>query len=109
MKNIQHARQGNIDKSLNTLVRYEQGIMTRREYIEMQKKAGARVEISTKNKIQYNRLKYNRMDGREQDVYMKKCNEKVTCYILCPPGDKYFTDITKTEHDYFLSLSNSAD
>lgn len=105
MANISKALEGKAQKTLNTLVRYSEGVMTRKEFIELKHKQGARVEISTKNKIQYSRTKFNRMwNERDQDEYMKKCDEKVICYNLHPEGENYYNEITKTEYDYFLTL-----
>ena len=105
MNNINHALEAKAQKSLSTLVRYSEGIMTRKEWIELKHKHGATVEISTKNKIQYSRTKFNRMwNTREQDEYLKKCDEKVTCYNLHPDGVTYYHEITKTEYDYFNTL-----
>lgn len=106
MKNINHALEAKAQKTLNALVRYSEGVMTRKQFIELQQKRGSKVEISTKNRIQYNRIKYNRMDHKQQQEYEKKCSEKVTCYNLLYAGVSYFTEITKTEYDYFLSLQN---
>lgn len=100
--NAQRARQ---EKILNTLVNYNTVVMTRKEWLKLQCKEGASVRESTKNKLQYNRIKYNRMSSeREQDEYMKKCDEKVVCYELYKDGKTSFWEITKTEYDFFNSL-----
>lgn len=80
------------------------GIMTRKEWIEMQFKKGAKVEQSTKDKIKWNRVKYNRMGLLDQIQYEKKCDEKIICYDLYPVGVEHFNEITKTEFDYFNNL-----
>lgn len=94
------------EKSLNTLVRYEEGTMTRKEWIRLQKRKGATVEESTKNRVQFNRTKYNRMSSyKEQEEYERKCDEKVTCfYLYLPAPERGFYEITKYEFEYFNSL-----
>jgi len=93
---------------LNKVFRYEEGVMTRREWLKMMQVRGATVEESTKNRIQFNRTKYNRMtDG--QDEYERKCNEKVICYNLKLPNEPAFWEITKTEYEAFLDLQLEED
>ena len=99
------AQNANREKTLNQQVRYREGIMTRKAWIEMQKNNGATVAEYEKTRIQFNRIKYNRMNGWEQAEYEKKCDEKVVAYKLKEDAknDTYF-EITKTEYDYFNSL-----
>jgi hypothetical protein len=111
--NINAALQAKKDKSLNIRVRYEEGIMTRREWLKMQLVKGATVEESTKNRIQFDRVKFNRMKGgiwsNEQEEYEKKCNERVKCWELRLPGDSSFWEITKTEYEHFKALQLEED
>lgn len=106
--NINAALQAKKDKSLNVRVRYDEGIMTRREWLKMQFAKGASVSEGTKNRIQFDRIKFNRMKGgiwsNEQSEYEKKCNEKVICYELRLPGESSYFEITKTEYEAFLAL-----
>ena len=105
MANISAAIQAKNEKTLNTLVRYSEGVMTKKEWIKKQFGRGAYVEESTKNRIQYNRIKFNRMSSNnEQEEYMKKCNEMVKCYELRYKDERSFWEISKTEYDYFNSL-----
>jgi len=111
MKNsINAALAAKTDKALNVQVRYSEGIMTRRQWLKMQMVRGATVNEGTKNRIQYNRTKFNRMtnDG-EQETYMAKCNEKVICYELHLPNESSFWEITKTEYEHFKSLELESD
>lgn len=86
------------------------GVMTRREWLDLLRVKGAKVEESTKSKVQYNRIKFNRMDGEQQKEYEKKLNEKVPCYRLYEKeGDTSAWEITKTEYDYFLNAQLSED
>jgi hypothetical protein len=98
-------QQHKAEATLNKLIRYEEGVMSRKQWLNLQRIKGAYVEESTKNRIQFNRIKYNRMSSyKEQGEYEKKCNEKVVCYELHFPNQNSFWDITKTEYDYFNSL-----
>ena len=101
MDQLQQAR---INNTLNTEVRYEEGVMTRKEWLLMQFSKGCTVKQVQEPLIQYNRIKYNRMTGREQEEYEKKCNTMKTGYRLNVTERSSF-DITKTEYDYFLSIS----
>jgi hypothetical protein len=90
---------------LNKLVNYsEYVIMTRKQFCEKMFKEGATVKKGTKFKIQYSRTKYNRMNGREQEIYDKQCAEKIVCYQLTPKGVDWNIEITKTEFDFFNTL-----
>lgn len=109
-KNIQDYKKEAI---LNKVFRYDEGVMTRREWLNLMRVKGAFVEESTKNRIQFDRVKYNRMGGgiwsNEQEEYEKKCDEKVPCYNLRTPSNSYFFEITKTEYDYFKGLQLAED
>lgn len=110
MSTINNAIEAKKIKTLNTLVRYDEGIMSRRDWLKLQVCRGAQVEESTKNRIQFNRTKFNRMgSNNDQDEYMKKCNEKVKCYNLRIPGESSFYEISKTEYDAFLNIQLSYD
>lgn len=98
-------QQGKVNAILSKKYRYEEGIMTRKEWIELMKANGATVKVGEKCPIQWNRRKFNRMDYKEQAVYNKRLEERVPCYELYRKGEtNIFTEITKTEYDYFLSL-----
>lgn len=109
-KNIQDYKKEAI---LNKQFRYDEGVMTRREWLNLMRVKGAYVEESTKNRIQFDRIKYNRMKGgiwsNEQDEYEKKCAEKVPCYNLRTPNESSYFEITKTEFDYFKGMELADD
>jgi len=108
--NINAALQAKAEKSLNIRVRYDEGIMTRREWLKMQLAKGATVKEGTKNRIDFNRIKFNRMCSyAEQIEYEKKCHEKVICYELRLPGESAYWEITKTEFEAFKALELEAD
>jgi hypothetical protein len=107
---IKAALEARQNKSLDIKVRYSEGIMTRREWLRLQMIRGATVNEGTKNRIQYNRTKFNRMwSNQDQDEYMKKCNEKVRCYELHLPNESAFWEITKAEYEYFNNMQLSQD
>lgn len=93
------------EQVLSKKYRYQEGILTRKEFIELNHKKGARVEEGTTDRVRFNRIKYNRMDHWEQREYDKKCDEQVPEYRLYRKGEENsFSVITKTEFEYFNSL-----
>lgn len=100
MKTLQ---QHKADSTLNKVFRYPEGVMTRREWLNLMIIRGCNVEGYQKHMLDYNRTKYNRLTGKEQDEYERKCNTMVTGYRLNIPGG-CFQDITKTEYDYFNNM-----
>ncbi len=111
MTNINAARAAKNDKSLNTLVRYEEyGVITRREWLNRQQVKGAYVTTQEEPKYRYNRVKYNRMSSHaEQEEYERKLKETKIGYSLRLPGQNVFWDITKTEYEYFQNIQLAFD
>jgi len=103
MATIDKALQARINKTLDTKVHYTEGIMTRRDWLVLQKSKGSSVKEVMKSKTKYSRTRFNRMDYREQEEYQKRLDTKVPCYEL-HLSDESFYDITKIEYDYFSSL-----
>lgn len=102
---IKDAQQAKIEKTLDKLIRYEEGVMSRRDWLKLKFKEGCTVEKSTKNRIQFDRKKFNRMCSyKEQEEYEAKCNEIVECFILKIPIEGYFFEITKTEFDFYQTF-----
>lgn len=104
MENLNKAK---ADAILNKVFRYPEGTMKRRDWLQYWKDKEATVVAKMVPAIEYNRLKYNRLTGREQEAYEKRCNEKKQGYFLyiTPEGSSY--DITKTEYDHFLTLEKT--
>lgn len=100
MKTILDYRKESI---LQKKIRFSEGVMTRKEWLDLKRIQGAWVKESTKSRVQYNRIKYNRMGSyEEQREYEKKCAEKIPCYELHEkPNDTAYFEITKTEFEYF--------
>ncbi len=101
MKTIQEHREAH---TLTVKMRYDEGIMTRKEWIDLKHSQGYFTKEGTKAKVQYSRSKYNRLTGKEQEIYEKKCEERIVSYELRHPQESAFYDITKAEFNYFNSL-----
>lgn len=107
MQNINRAREIKNDKSLDILVRYaEGGVMSKRNWLQMQLNRGSYVTTREMAKYVWDRVKYNRMSNQaEQEEYERKMNERKIAYILMhPENENLFWEITKTEFDYFNKL-----
>jgi hypothetical protein len=96
--------------SLNKKVNYPTfGILTKREFIDRARLEGWQVkarEMDGYSNGEYNRNHFNRLSGDDQTRYEKKMQQKKTVYSIHPPEGSSFYDITKTEYEYFVSLSN---
>ena len=102
---MKNALEAKAKKVLDTLARYDGVVMTRRDFLIRGKALGYRIEISTKPRIEFNRIKFNRMTNyKEQEIYEQKCNEMIPDYRLYSEK-KSFWSITKTEYDFFNSLT----
>lgn len=104
MTSITKAQQAKAAIILNKLIRYPEGVMTRKAWLEMKKAAGATVEQAQKPLVDYNRRKFNRMNYQEQAEYEIKCNTLVPDFRIYPDSGRSYYEITKTEFDYFQSL-----
>lgn len=101
MEKAQNAR---AEAILNKAFRYNEGVMTRRQWLKYWQVKGAFTQTGTKPKTEFNRDKYNRMNGDEQVIYERKCAETTTGYYLQLPGTTEYYEITKTEYDHFNAL-----
>lgn len=106
MNNIEKAREVRSEKSLEKLIRHNGRIMTKKEFIEDLINNGYKPEESQKNRIQFDRRKFNRMTNYlEQEEYEKKCNEMIKCFIIKNNEGCYY-EISKSEFNYALSCTN---
>lgn len=107
---MKQAQQAKADKALSGLIRHDGKVMTKREFIEHEHAKGATVKEGTKPAVQWNRTRFNRMNGWEQEQYEKRLAETKPCYKLYPKDQhadyEIYIEISKTEYDYFLSLAN---
>lgn len=105
MKTLQQHRAA---ATLAKVFRYPEGIMSRSEWLKYWHIKGATVEEVQVPKIEYNRLKFNRLEGAAQDEYWAKCQEKKQGYSLrLLDGCSY--DLTKTEYEYFKGMQLAED
>lgn len=103
MNNLEKAREIKAEKSLEKLTRHNGKIITKKEFIEDLINSGYVPQESEKNRVQFDRRKFNRMTNyREQEEYEKKCNEMIKCFII-KNSEGCFYEITKAEFDYSLS------
>ena len=65
-------------------------------------------DIRTVPKYQYNRIKYNRMDNREQREYEEKLKENKTEYRVYVDNDSFFT-VPKRDFLYFQDWLENQD
>jgi len=87
---------------LDKVFSYPEGIMSRREWLNLKKQEGWGVREDIKPSTNYNRTKFNRMNWEEQREYQKKCDTMIPMWKLYQ-GDEFY-EITKTEYDYFLIM-----
>ncbi len=104
MKAAQEAR---AQKTLNTLMRYEEGVMSRKDWIKLKHRDGNfKVRKEERKKYLFCRRKYNRMNHAEQEVYEKKLEQtKIQCELYHITENSFY-DITEAEYNFFNSLSN---
>lgn len=103
MNNLEKARAVRANKSLEKLTRHNGKIITKKEFIEDLINNGYKPEESEKNRIQFDRRKFNRMTNYwEQEEYEKKCNEKIKCFTL-KNSEGFYYEVSKAEFDYSLS------
>ena len=107
-KNIQDYKK---EATLNKVMRFDGIIMTRRDWLRAKMIEGWKVEEKEVPAIQFNRAKYNRMDGFEQQAYDKRLAEKKIEYRLTTDKEdgREFYVITKTEYEYFNNMELAED
>jgi hypothetical protein len=105
MNAIEKAREARAEQALEKLIRHNGKIMTKKEFIEDLINNGYKPEESEKNRVQFDRRKFNRMTNYwEQEEYERKCNEKVKCFIIKNSEGCYY-EISKAEFNYALSCT----
>lgn len=78
------------------------------EYLQELKDLGFAPSIEEVPKFSFNRSKYNRMNGKEQDAYALKLKETKTDYQAVNRASfpKTYVSLPKLDYDYFASLFN---
>lgn len=114
------------ESTLNKKMRYDEGVMTRREWLNMWRVKGATVEEKqVRNYAAEEKLKdwlYNNREdnsGNPNWPPTKRYNEKkaelaagiykTVYYLHEPPPSRSGYDITKTEYDYFKNMELAED
>lgn len=101
---IQKAQQAKADKSLLKTIRREDGrIITAKEWLQELLNEGYLPFEDKKPSVKWNRVKYNRMDGRQQEAYDKQLNTLIPAY-WARNGSLMF-ELNKTQFNYLLELS----
>jgi len=111
---IAKAQKARADKALLANVKFRGEIMTKKQMVEKLFQEGATSKISQENVIkEMSRTQYNRADGKQQAEHEKRIKEagtKNVYYITDTQGaSNTFFEVSKTEHDYFNSLKQSAE
>lgn len=96
------ANEAKAKKHLSSTIRYCNKIMCVDTWLIELKIEGYTPEIKEVPAVEYNRTKFNRMTGWEQEQYEKRLNEKKTQYRAVK--DNSILVLSKIEYDYFTSL-----
>lgn len=96
------SNEAKIKKHLSSVIRYcNKNICIDTWLIDL-KSEGYKPEIKEVPAVEYNRTKFNRLTGWEQQQYEKRLNEKKTEYRAIK--DNSILVLSKIEYDYFTSL-----
>lgn len=99
----EQAKQAKRESILNKVFRFNEGIMSRRDWLKLMLTKDCYTKIGERSIVEYNRIKYNRMDAKQQEEYDKKLDTKVIDYRLYSKEGSFWS-ITQTEFEYFNSL-----
>ena len=100
MSTLSKANKARASKALDKLYRFSHGVKSMRQAIDEGHFVEAKIEMVPK--VKWNRTKYNRMNGEEQQEYERKMKELKTEYQLWY-DDRTFIDVPKAAYDYFNS------
>lgn len=99
--------QARANSILNVKLNYQGfGVLTRKEFIDKVTAEGWLPETQEVKVIQEpTRARWNRMDGKEQEDFLKRQEEAgtKTVYLVRNPDDRTSYDITKAEYDYAVA------
>ena len=105
MNAIEKAREARAEQALEKKINLNGRIITKKEFIKELIKEGYKPKEGERNRINYNRIHFNRMNGREQEEYLKKCDEKIPCFLMKNNEGCYY-EISKAEFNYALSCTH---
>ncbi len=100
------ANEAKIKKHLSSVIRYCNKTMCVDTWLIDLKLDGYTPEVKEVPAIEYNRTKYNRMNGYEQAQYEKRLSERKTEYRAIKSGS--ILALSKIEYDFFTSLFQKA-
>lgn len=101
--NIDSARQKKVENHLSKLIRYKNKVISIRDWITTLINEGGKPEIKQVPAVQYNRIKFNRMNYEQQKEYEKRLNTLVPEYRISFEDETYFK-LNKTEYEFALSI-----
>jgi hypothetical protein len=100
MADLTQANTARLNEQLSKLTRIDGYILTIKQLIDR----GAEVVERLEGRIEYNRIKFNRMDYDEQATYMARVNDKVTRYYVATV-DGYMIKTTKMVFDKYNTVT----
>jgi hypothetical protein len=80
---------GRVEKALDKQFRFSDGVATLRAKLEKEHAARGLTFEESDGMIDYNRVKFNRMDQRQQSEYMAKLKAKRYYWAYDPDGNGY--------------------
>ena len=101
MLTLEAANKARSDKSLNKLYNFtDYGVKSYLQLIDLG--IFIRAEIGETPSVQWNRVKFNRMDYGEQKEYERKLNTMIPEYRLYTSERSFFC-VPKTVYEYFIN------
>lgn len=100
MSNLAPAQEARLQKSLAQLYRFDGEIMTLQAKLDRDAVSFESKEVP---KYEYNRIKFNRMDYREQADYEEKLKQKKISYRAIF-ADGSLIEIPKMVHDFYKEV-----
>ena len=100
MSNLAPAREARLQKSLARLYNFDGEIMTLREILDRDAVSFESKEVP---KYEYNRIKFNRMNYREQAAYEEKLKQKKISYSAIF-ADESSIEIPKIVYDFYKEI-----
>jgi hypothetical protein len=95
------AIQGRINKALDKIYRFSDRTESYRQRIE--RGVYSTAEAAEVPRVQYNRRKFNRMDGAEQAEYERKLLQtKIEYRLIYAKDPDSYTAVPKMVHDWFI-------
>lgn len=102
MATLTAANEARLQKSLNQIYRFSEGIMRLGEYLE---KYAQGYEAKETAKYQFNRHAYNRMGNREQAEYDEKMKQRKMSYRVIVNKERgTFVEIPKIVFEHFTEI-----